>query len=323
MKHKTIIGSNIAGGQNGTTLLAGLVLIAAIVCPQRALAEGPAPVNLGSASHFAILAGSTITSTGGGLVNGDVGLFPAGSEGIPQAQINGTIYNGGAIAEAAQGDLTAAVLASSPPALTGGANVGNELGGLTLAPGVYLSPSGAYGITAVDLTLAGGSNDVWVFQMSTTLTVAAGRQVVLTGGAQARNVFWQVGTSATLGASSVIEGTIMASASITMNALATLDGRALAQSGAVTYNGSQGNLPLPAPPIFTSITNVTTNSTTSSTMVLSTTAYLPLTLQSSSNLLTWTPIVTNTPATNVWIYTNTVSTNASQQYYRASLSRYP
>ncbi len=323
MKHDAILGCHVATRQNGTNLLAGLVLIAAILHPQQTFALGPPQVNLGSAAHFAILAGSTITTTGGGLINGDVGLFPVGSEGIPQSQINGTIYDGGPIAEQAQADLNTAVLASSPPELTGGINAGNELGGQTLAPGVYLSPSGAYGITLVDLTLNGGSNDVWVFQMSTTLTVGVGRQVILTGGAQARNVFWQVGTSATLGASSTFEGTIMASASITMNALATLDGRALAQNGAVTFDGSRGNLPLPAPPIFTAITSVSTNSATSATVVLSTTAYLPLTLQTSSNLLTWTTIATNTPATNVWTYTDSVTSNMPQRYYRASISRYP
>ncbi len=93
--------------------------------------------------------------------------------------------------------------------------------------GVYQSPSGAFGITLVDLTLSGGPNDVWVFQMASTLTVGVGRKVILTGGAQARNLFWQVGSSATIGTSAVFKGTIMAYASISMNASSTLDGRGL------------------------------------------------------------------------------------------------
>ncbi len=306
--------------RNGTKLLAGLVLAAAILCPRWTFAAGPAPVNLNSAAHFTVLGQATVTTTGGGIINGDVGLYPAGSQGIPPGQINGTIYNGGPIAEQAESDLNTAFIASSPAQLPGGINAGAELGGQTLAPGVYQSPSGAYGITLVDLTLAGGSNDVWVFQMASTLTVGVGRQVILTGGAQARNIFWQVGSSATLNTSSVFAGTIMASASITMNASATLDGRALAQYGAVTYNGNQGSLPMPAPPVFTSISVAPTNS---ATVVLSTTPYFPLTLQMSPDLMNWTTIATDTPITNIWSFTHASSTNALQRYYRASLNRYP
>ena len=230
---------------NGTKqILMGLVLAVAVMVPHQTLAAGPVPVNLRSAAHFAILAGSTITSTGGGIINGDVGLSPAGSQGIPPAQINGTIYNGGPIAAQAQLDLNDAIIAASPAQLPGGIDVGNgELGGRVLAPGVYKSAPGSYGITLVDLTLNGGPNDVWVFQMASTLTVGVGRQIILTGGAQARNIFWQVGSSATLQTSSVFKGTIMAYASITMNASSTMDGRALAQTGAVTFNGQSGSLP--------------------------------------------------------------------------------
>ena len=224
-------------------MLLGLALTVTGLAPYSLQAAGPAPIDLKSAANFTILAGSTVTTTGGGIINGNVGLSPAGSEGIPPAQVNGVIYNGGPIAAQAQVDLNAAIIAASPAGLPGGANVGAELGGLVLAPGIYQSPSGAYGITLVDLTLNGGPDDVWVFQMASTLTVGVGRKVILTGGAQARNVFWQVGSSATLDVSSVFKGTIMAYASVTMNATSTLEGRALAQTGAVTYNGTSGSLP--------------------------------------------------------------------------------
>ena len=224
-------------------LLMGLVLALAFMAPHRTLAAGPAPIDLGSCAHFTILATSTITTTGGGIINGDVGLSPVGSQGIPPGQINGTIYNGGPIAAQAQLDLNDAIIAASPAQLPGGIDTGAELGGKTLVAGVYQSPSGAYDITSVDLTLHGGPNDVWVFQMASTLTVGVGRKVILTGGASARNIFWQVGSSATLGTSSVFKGTIMAYSSITMNASSTIDGRALAQVGAVTFNGDGGSLP--------------------------------------------------------------------------------
>ncbi|MGA2555918.1 MAG: ice-binding family protein [Verrucomicrobiota bacterium] len=305
---------------NKAKLVMGLILAVACSSPQCTWAAGPAPVNLGSAAHFAILATATTTTTGGGIINGDVGLYPVGSQGIPPGQINGTIYNGGPIAAQAALDLTAAIIAASPAQLPGGINVGAELGGQTLVAGVYQSPSGAYGITSVDLTLNGGPNDVWVFQMASTLTVGVGRNVILTGGAQARNIFWQVGSSATLGTSSTFQGTIMAYASITMNASSTMNGRALVQTGAVTFNGTGGSLPVPAAPIFTVISGPAANS---ATVVLSTTPYFPLTLQTSPDLSSWTSIATNTPGTNSCTFTDgTAAGTVTHRFYRAFLTPY-
>jgi hypothetical protein len=300
-------------------ILIGLVLAVTFMVPHQTLAAGPAPIDLGSAAHFMILATATVTTTGGGIINGDVGLSPAGSQGIPPAQINGTIYNGGPVAAQAQLDLNAAIIAASPAQLPGGINAGADLSGQTLVAGIYQSPSGAYDISGV-LTLHGGRDDVWVFQMASTLTVAAGCQIILTGGAQARNIFWQVGSSATLGTSSIFKGTITAYASITMNASSTLDGRALAQVGAVTFNGDGGALPTPAAPIFTGISRTTTSS---ATVVLNTAPYFLLTLQTSPGLSlpNWTTIATNTPATNIWKFTDTTATaTVTQRFYRAFIT---
>jgi hypothetical protein len=300
-------------------LPAGLVLALVFLTQYRMLAAGPAPINLGSCAHFAILATATTTTTGGGIINGDVGLSPTGSQGIPPGQIHGTIYNGGPIAAQAQDDLNAAIIAASPAQLPGGINVGAELGGKTLVPGVYVSPSGAYDITSVDLTLNGGPNDVWVFQMASTLTVHVGRQVILTGGAQARNIFWQVGSSATLNTSSAFQGTIMAYSSITMNASSTLAGRALAQVGAVTFNGDGGNLSAPAGPIFTGFSITTTNAT----VVLNTAPYFLVTLQTSPSLSPpdWTAIATNMSTNNIWTFTDTnAMSSAPQRYYQAFIT---
>ncbi len=277
-------------------------------------------IDLRSAAPFTILAGSTTTTTGGGIINGNVGLSPLGSQGIPPGQINGTSYNGGPIAAQAQLDLNSAIIASSPAQLPGGMNVGAELGAQNLAGGVYASPSGAFGITAADLTLHGGPKDVWVFQMASTLTVGVGRRVVLTGGAQSRNVFWQVGSSATLETSCVFVGTVMAYASITINASSTLDGRALAQNGAVTYNGSVGTLPLPAAPLFTQIIQAGTNT---ATLTIASSPYFPLTLQSSPDLLTWADIASNTPVATPSRFTNTAATVGTKRFYRAFLTPYP
>ena len=309
---------HITNTSKAKQILMAFILAAVFMTPHRALAAGPAPIDLRSATHFTILATSTTTTTGGGIINGDVGLSPVGSQGIPPGQINGTIYNGGPIAAQAQLDLTAAIIAASPAQLPGGINAGAELGGQTLVAGVYVSPSGAYDITSVDLTLHGGPNDVWVFQMASTLTVGVGRKVILTGGAQARNIFWQVGSSATLGTSSVFKGTIMAYASITMNASSTLDGRALAQVGAVTFNGTGGSLPAPEAPVFTSITRKAANSV----VILNTTPYFLVTLQSSPSLSppNWTLIATNTPVTNNWMFTNTTTALETQRFYRAFIT---
>lgn len=298
----------------------GLALALALTAAHRTWAAGPTPIDLKTAARFVILAKATTTTTGGGIINGDVGLSPVGSQGIPPGQINGTIYNGGPIAAQALLDLNDAVIAASPAQLPGGINVGAELGGLPpLAAGVYVSPSGAYDITSEDLTLAGGldgANDVWVFQMASTLTVGVGRKVILTGGALARNVFWQVGSSATLSTSSAFKGTVMAYASITMNASSTLDGRALCQVGAVTFNGDGGSLPTPVAPRFINVSRAT-NSTT---VVIDATPKFLVTLQSSPTLwhTNWTTLSANTLTTNIWTFTdNTATATVTQRFYRA------
>lgn len=304
--------------------IASLVVAAAAVWTPAANAAGPAPIDLKSCAHFTLLAYSTITSTGAGTIRGDVGLSPAGSIdlGIPPAQVIGTIYNGGPIAAQAQLDLNDAIIASSPAQLPGGINAGAELGGQTLAPGVYVSPSGAYDITSVDLTLNGGPDDVWVFQMASTLTVGVGRKIILTGGAQARNIFWQVGSSATLQTSCEFKGTIMAYASVTMNASSTLEGRALAQTGAVTFNGTGGSLPMQGAPEFIDI--LTTTDSNLVTVVLLTPPHFPLTLESSPDLSTtnWTTVTTDTPVLSPWTFTNhaTYATTTTQRFYRAFIA---
>ncbi len=208
----------------------------------------PAPVELNSCSSFAILSGISISSTGSGIINGDVGLYPAGSQGIPPAQINGNIYNGGPIAEQAQLHLTDAYNDAAIRSLDR-ITVSGNIGGLTLAPGLYWSETSLQITGDLRLDAGGDADAVWIFQMGSTLTTAAGgadaagSRVILAGGAQAQNIFWQVGSSATLGTYSVFKGTILAQESITMNTESVMSGRALARTGSVVYNGSSGSLP--------------------------------------------------------------------------------
>jgi len=140
---------------------------------------------------------------------------------------------------------TAYAYAAAAP---GGATLPADVGGETLAPGVYKTTSAqpSLGITG-NLTLAAGTagaNGVWIFQIVSTLTTAAGNsQVILTGGGLPQNVFWQVGSSATLGTNTLFAGTIMSEASTTVTTGATLDGRAMALTGAVTLDDNQVNVP--------------------------------------------------------------------------------
>jgi hypothetical protein len=201
-----------------------------------------ATVPLGTACMFGILAGSTVTSLGPSDVTGDVGVWPGSAiTGFPPATLTGTEYADDAVAMTAEGDLTTAY--NYAAAAAGGAVLPADIGGETLAPGVYKTTSAqpSLGITG-NLTLSG--NGVYIFQIVSTLTTAAtNSDVILSGGATAQDVFWQVGSSATLGTSTTFAGTIMAQASVSLDTGATLNGRALARTGAVTMLSNPVNVP--------------------------------------------------------------------------------
>jgi hypothetical protein len=150
----------------------------------------------------------------------------------------GTLHIADPTAAQAQLDLTAAYNDAAGRSIGTIALAGN-LGGLTLAPGLYKSTS-SLEISSGDLTLdaQGDANAVYIFQMASTLVTTVGRKVILAGGAQAANIYWQVGSSATLGVSSVFKGNILALASITVETGAAVDGRLLARTAAVTLDGN-------------------------------------------------------------------------------------
>ncbi|HXU76956.1 MAG TPA: ice-binding family protein [Methylomirabilota bacterium] len=207
---------------------------------------GQGSVVLGGAGGFAVLAGSTVTSVGATTVNGDLGVSPGTAvTGFPPGLVNGTTHAGDAAAAQAQLDLTTAYNDAAGRTV-GAVTLAGNLGGLTLTPGLYKSTS-SLEVSSGDLTLdaQGNANAVFIFQMASTLTTTSGRQVILSGGAKASNIFWQVGSSATLGTTSVFKGTIMADQSITLATGATLDGRALARVAAVTMDANTVSLPAP------------------------------------------------------------------------------
>jgi hypothetical protein len=204
-----------------------------------ATTQSPTPVNLGSAASYAILAGSTVTNAGATFINGDLGLSPGTAvTGFGPGIENGTTrVSPDANAAAAKSDLTTAFNDVAGRTTNQIVLPAGELGGLTLAPGLYTAPApGSLAISTGDLRLdaQGNSSAVWIFQMpSSTLTVGSGLQVILINGAKASNVFWQVGSSATVGGT-LFRGNILASASITLQTGATVDGRVLTQVAAVT-----------------------------------------------------------------------------------------
>ena len=197
---------------------------------------GPSIPPLGSTSTYAILAGSAISCVTGATVGGDIGISPNGASSITgfptPCTTSGSTHAADAAALSAQGALTAVYNALK--GLACGATISADLGATTLAPGVYCSASGL-NLTGA-LTLSGSGT--YVFQAGSALTVATSGSVVLAGGAEAKNVYWQVGSSATLGNGSAVKGNVVALTSISLGTTANLVGRALARNGAVSLAGT-------------------------------------------------------------------------------------
>jgi hypothetical protein len=215
--------------------IAVVAVSVAVLAPSVSAVAAQAPVGLGTAGSFAVLAGAGITNTGPTTVNGDIGTFPTTSEsGMASVTTTGTNHAGDAVTQGAKNDLVTGynTAAGESPVTAEPA----DLGGQTLTAGTYNSAS-SLGLTGT-VTLNGGGNPsaLFVFQAGSTLTTASSSSVNLIGGAQACNVFWQVGSSATLGTGSTFRGTILALTSITVTTGVTINGRVLARNGAVTLD---------------------------------------------------------------------------------------
>jgi hypothetical protein len=226
-------------GVHGAKLLlsAGMAVTLAIgmlAAGPTAYAAGPAPVGLGTAAPFAVLAGTpAVTNTGPTTITGDLGISPAAAvTGFPPGKVSGTIHKADAVAVQAQTDLAAAYTVAKGLPLTA---THGTLGGKTLVGGVYNAGGATLGLTGT-LTLDGqnDANSVWVFQATSDLVTASSSAVKLINGASSCNVFWQVTSSATLGSGSTFVGTILALTSITMASGVKMSGRALARNGDVT-----------------------------------------------------------------------------------------
>ena len=282
-----------------------------------AFAASPAAVNLGTAGNFAILAKTGVSTTGSTAVIGDIGLspaaasyltgfaltLPAASASSTSAQVTGKIYAPG-YADPTSATLTTAVL-NMQNAYTDGMSraadvselgAGN-IGGLTLVPGVYKWSTNV--TIPTNITLSGGANDVWIFEIAQNLTISPATNIMLSGGAQASNIFWVVAGQTTIGTTAVFNGNILDQTAIVLNTGAQLNGRALAQS-AVTLDSNTVTEP---------VSNASTPAVSVTPVVTSTTV-IPATTSTGSSA---SPVVTAVSAT-------AALTSQQQQQYNQLVS---
>src|SRR6185369_3822297 len=221
------------------------------------LGRGPAPVNLGTAGNFVILAKTGVSTTGTTAVVGDIGLSPAAASFITgfgliadptnafstSSLVTGKVYASNYAVPtpvnltAAVSDMQTAFTDAAGRTLPNFTELGaGDISGMTLVPGLYKWGTGV-SVSSAGVTLSGGANDVWIFQIASNLTVNNSAIITLNGGAQARNIFWQVAGQATLGTAADFKGTILSQTLISLNTGAVMNGRALAQT-AVTLNAT-------------------------------------------------------------------------------------
>jgi Ice-binding-like len=251
--------------------LAAVMLLFVLItgCKKDDTSTGPAPVsipiqttsqatvNLQSTQGFVILAGSLISNIPTSAITGNIGLSPSARSfitGFGLTEVTGTIYAADdvspagvpAMLTAAKGDLTTAYNDAAGRTSTDMVLLAGNIGGLRLTPGLYKS-TGSLEISSGDLTFdaKGNANAVFIIQIASTLNTTSGRKIILSGAAKASNIFWQVGTSATLGTTSVFKGTIMANESISLNTGASVEGRLFARIAEVTL--SANTIVIPAP----------------------------------------------------------------------------
>jgi Ice-binding-like len=214
---------------------------------------------LGTAQSFAVLGGSTVTNTGPSVITGDLGVSPGTAiTGFPPGTVTGTIHAADAVALQAQNDVTTQYNALASAACSADLT-GQDLGGLTLIPGIYCFSSSAQLTGTLTLNAQGNANAAFIFKTGSTLTTASGSSVVMINGGNPCGVAWQIGSSATLGTTTSFIGNLIALQSITLNTGANIIGRALARNGAVTLDTNNvsfaacsvggGPPSLPPPPV--------------------------------------------------------------------------
>ncbi|WP_313540442.1 ice-binding family protein [Leifsonia aquatica] len=265
----------------GGAVLTALILFAGAQSADAATTiDGP--VGLGTAASYGALGASELTNTGPTVVTGDIGVSPGSSvtgfTGAPDGTFTGSLHQTDAAAAQAQSDVTTAFNAAA--GLTPTTSGLSELNGLSLVPGVYSGGALALADNGV-LTLAGSADSVWVFQAASSLTIGSATQIIVTGGANACNVFWEIGSSASLGTGAQFQGTILAKESITATTGATIIGRLLANTAAVTLDTNTITVPTGCTPPGTVSTSPTITSGTPTAATAGTPYSYPVTATGS------------------------------------------
>nr|ALG05186.1 ice-binding protein [bacterium] len=239
-----------SGRHYSLTLFLGIVLVA-----NSAIAQVAPP--LGTAESFAALAGSAVTNTGATVVTGDLGVSPGSAvSGFPPGTVvSGTIHANDATASSAQADITTAYNSLAGQACNTDLT-GTDLGGRTLTPGVYCFSTSAQLTGTLTLDAQGNMNSVFIFQIGSTLTTASDANVVVTNGGVDCNVFWQAGSSVTLGTATAFVGNIVALTSITLTTGATSHGSLWARNGALTLDTNGVAVCTPTTPVSLQSFNV-------------------------------------------------------------------
>jgi hypothetical protein len=235
-----VLSATPAPNSDGTTLSIN-VPVAGETCAQNAVTGQGVP--LGTVATFAVLGATTVTNAGASVITGDLGVSPGTAvTGFgPGVILNGSIHAGDVVATQAQVDLAAAY--GNAAGRIGGIPAAADLGGLTLTPGVY-SALTSLALTG-NVTLDGQNNakSVFIIQIGTSFGIAGNSTVTLINKADACNVFWTVGTSATIAANAAFAGTLLAQTSVTLAAGVSVNGRVLAQTGAVTLSSNAVTVP--------------------------------------------------------------------------------
>ena len=238
----------------GGSALAVAGLLPGMLGSQSAQAIGTA-VDLGTAGSYSVLAGQSVSNTGPSKLGADLGVNPGTAlTGFPPGEVLGNVHATDAHSLQAQSDLTIAYNALAAQA--DDSQITADLGGQTLTPGVYEATSTAGLTGTLSLDAEGDPDSVFIFQVGSALTTAPNSTVALLNGAQACNVFWQIGSSATLDTDTSFVGSILALTSITINTASTVDGRALARNGSVTldsntFTNSECSTGATVPPVTT------------------------------------------------------------------------
>ena len=322
------------------TSLRRLVLGAALlIAPVSAALAAQAPVDLGTAGHYAILAKSGVSTVPPSAITGDIAASPIDSTALTgfslaldstttfatSTQVTGKIFAPDyapptpAILTTAVSDMELAFTDAAGRSLPDFTELGaGDLGGLTLVPGLYKWGTGVS--IPADVTLAGGPNDIWIFQIAGNLSMAAAKSVHLSGGAQPRNIFWQVsgGVGVTIGTGSRFQGIVLAQAGINLTTGASIDGRLLSQT-AVTLDSSTVTAPssAPATPVAPRFGPITRAANGTVHLILTNTPALQITIQHSTDLRTWTLLGQPTPAVSPLLTDDDTAATAKMRFYRA------